>query len=80
MYFGCVAVTLHLDEMPLAEKLAAMELLWDDLSRTPEVIESPGWHINILEDRRRRIAGGDAKFVDWEKAKAEILKRSRRAD
>jgi hypothetical protein len=72
-----MAVTLHLDEMTVAEKLAAMELLWDDLSRTPEVIESPEWHKTILEDRRRRIVEGEAQFVDWEKAKAEILKRSR---
>lgn len=77
MYGRCVAVTLHLDEMTLAEKLAAMELLWEDLARTPKAIESPEWHKRILEDRRQRLAAGGAQFIDWENAKAEILKRSR---
>jgi hypothetical protein len=30
--------------MTVQEKLAAMEALWEDLSRSPEAIESPEWH------------------------------------
>ena len=70
--FMPMPVTLPLKEMTLQEKLAAMESLWEDLSRTPEAIESPAWHKEILDERRQRIAEGKARFVDWETAKAAI--------
>jgi hypothetical protein len=65
-------ITLPLKEMTLREKLAAMESLWEDLSRSPETIESPTWHKDILDERGQRIAEGKARFVDWETAKANI--------
>ena len=68
-------VTLPLKEMTLQEKLAAMELLWEDLARSPESIESPTWHKEILDERRRLIAEGKAQFMDWETAKTEIRKK-----
>ena len=40
------------------EKLAAMESLWEDLSRSPENIESPEWHKDVLDQRQRRVADG----------------------
>ncbi len=63
---------LPLKEMTLHEKLAAMESLWEDLTRTPEAIESPAWHKDILDERRQRLATGQSQFNDWEKAKADI--------
>ena len=56
--------------MTIQEKLAAMEALWEDLSRSPEAIESPKWHREILDERRQRVADGTAQFEDWETAKA----------
>ena len=67
-----MAITLPLKEMTLCEKLAVMESLWEDLARSPEAIESPTWHKDVLDERRQRIAEGKARFVDWETAKAEI--------
>jgi hypothetical protein len=29
----------------------------------------------VLEERERRIASGEARFTDWEQAKADIRKR-----
>jgi Putative addiction module component len=63
---------LPLEEMTLHEKLAAMEALWEDLARSPEAIESPAWHEEILDERRQQIADGKARFEDWETAKVEI--------
>jgi putative addiction module component len=65
-------VNLPLKDMTLKEKLAAMELLWEDLARSPESIESPAWHKDILDERRDRVAEGKARFVDWETAKKDI--------
>jgi hypothetical protein len=69
-------ITLPLKEMTLREKLAAMESLWEDLTRSPEAIESPAWHKDILDERRQRIVDGKARFVDWERAKAEIRNKT----
>ncbi len=66
---------LPLKEMTLEEKLAAMESLWEDLARSPEAVESPAWHKEVLDERRQRVADGKARFVDWEQAKAEIRKK-----
>jgi len=69
-----MTATLRLDEMSLSEKLQLMEALWQDLSRHGEAVESPDWHREVLEERERLIASGEAKFIDWEQAKAEIRK------
>ena len=70
-----MSVNLPLKEMTLHEKLAAMELLWEDLTRSPESVESPSWHKNILDERRHQVAEGNAQFADWETAKADIRKK-----
>ncbi len=72
-----MSVNLPLKDMTLHEKLAVMEELWEDLVRSPESIESPTWHKNILDERRQRIAEGNAQFMDWETAKTEIRKKLR---
>jgi len=61
--------------MSFGEKLQVIETIWDDLSRNPERFESPSWHKDILEETDRRIVSGEARFVDWEKAKVEIRNR-----
>jgi hypothetical protein len=70
-------MNLPLKEMSLQEKLAVMELLWEDLARSPESVESPTWHKDVLDERRQRIAEGNARFEDWEIAKTEICKNLR---
>jgi hypothetical protein len=56
---------LSLKEMTLHEKLAAMEALWENLARSPESIELPAWHEEILDDRRQRVADGKARTENW---------------
>jgi len=77
MYTVAMSIKLPLHEMTIKEKLAVMESLWEDLSRSPDSIESPEWHKAILDQRREKVAGGDAQFVDWDAAKAEIRKKLR---
>jgi hypothetical protein len=72
-----MATKLPLHEMTIQEKLAAMEALWEDLSRSSEAIESPEWHKEILDARRQRVADGTAQFEDWETAKAKIREKLR---
>jgi hypothetical protein len=68
-------VTLPLNEMTLPEKLQMMEALWDDLSRNADALESPEWHSDVLQEREKKIEAGEARFTDWQQAKADIRKR-----
>ena len=70
-----MAMNLALKDMSLQEKLAAMELLWEDLARSPESLESPRWHKEVLEERER-VAEGKAQFADWETAKKDIRSKT----
>lgn len=70
-----MSFNLPLKDMTLHEKLAAMESIWEDLARTPDAIESPTWHKDILDERRRQVAEGQARFIDWETAKTDIRKK-----
>jgi putative addiction module component (TIGR02574 family) len=63
-------------KLSVAEKLQTMETLWQSLSSRPEAVESPAWHENELRDREQDIESGKSKFIDWEKAKAEIRGRT----
>ncbi len=74
-YDPYMPITLSLNEMTVPEKLQVMEALWEDLSRRADAFESPEWHRDVLEDRERRIASGEASFTDWEQAKADIRKQ-----
>ncbi len=70
-----MSVVLELDRMSLEEKLRAMEALWDDLCRREEAIPVPQWHKELLDERRRLIAEGKARFTDWETAKKRISEK-----
>lgn len=61
------------------EKLAAMELLWRDLTRDAGSLASPEWHQGIIADRLDNAASGQG--LPLKEAKAEIKEaiHSRRA-
>ncbi len=67
---------LPLSEMSVEEKLQTMEALWQSLSADPAAIESPAWHEEELADRERKIASEETKFVEWERAKADVRRRT----
>jgi len=62
--------------MTAEEKVQTMEAIWQSLSANPDAIESPAWHEEELQVREAQIALGEAKFVGWEKAKAEIRRQT----
>jgi hypothetical protein len=67
-----MSANLPLHEMSFEEKLQAMEALWEDLSREPDRIDSPGWHHDVLKETGSRVESGKATFSDWEKAKVSV--------
>jgi hypothetical protein len=67
--------TLPLNEMTVVEKLRVMEEIWDDLCHRGEAIPSPAWHGDVLAERERLVAEGNASFSDWEEARGRIAAR-----
>ncbi|HEY2382800.1 MAG TPA: addiction module protein [Terriglobia bacterium] len=76
-YTAIMSIKLPLNEMTLQEKLAAMEALWEDLSRSPGAIKSPEWHKEILDERRKRVDDGAAQFEDWDQVKVRMREKLR---
>lgn len=61
----------ELSALPLAQRLEAMEVLWESLSRDSAYDPSPTWHADVLAQRVREIETGQA--TDWVDAKSRIL-------
>jgi putative addiction module component (TIGR02574 family) len=57
-------------KMSTAERLQAMEAIWDSLLYENEEIESPEWHDKIIEKRKAKIKSGKAKFISLSELKA----------
>ena len=62
--------TIEIKKMSVKERLQAMETLWDSLLDEESELESPQWHREILEERKRKIESGKAEFISLEKLKA----------
>ena len=50
--------TSDIKKMSRTERLAAIEALWDSLLDEESEIESPQWHREVLEERKRKIEDG----------------------
>ena len=72
-----MSIDLPLDSMTLADKLEAMEVLWADISRRPADLPSPDWHKDVLDERRRLVAEGKLKFLDWDTAISDLRRELR---
>ena len=57
---------LEIKKMSRMERLQAMEALWDSLIDEESEVESPEWHRDILEERKRKIEKGKAEFISLE--------------
>jgi hypothetical protein len=70
-----MSATLPLDRMTTAEKLSAMEALWENLTRNANAYESPAWHGEVLREREQGVAAGKETYMDWDTAKKELRDR-----
>ncbi len=60
----------EIEKMSIIERLQTMEKLWDSLCHEESEIESPEWHKEILESRRKKIKEGKATFISLEDLKS----------
>ena len=68
---------LPIDKMTTADKIAAMEMLWEDLCKTPESVPSPSWHKEVLSAREKRVKEGQTQFSSLDAAKQRIKEATR---
>ena len=61
------------------EKLAAMELLWEELSADPGCFVSPGWHERVIADRLARPVQGESLGIAAARAEVKGALDARRA-
>ena len=62
----------QIDRMSTAERLQAMEQLWEALCSSDEEIPSPSWHGEVLADRRGRAQRGEARFLTLEQLRDRL--------
>ena len=62
----------ELERMSVAERLRAMDQLWDSLNRCGEEIPSPDWHQDVLADRKARAQRGEAKFLTLDQLRSRL--------
>lgn len=68
-------ISLPLKQMTRAEKLMALDAIWEDLSRNEEDFKSPAWHARELAATERRIKAGKEKFFDLEQVRRRFQKK-----
>ena len=61
---------LEIKKMSTMERLQVMEALWDSFMEEESKIESPEWHRDILEERKRKIKNGKAEFISLEELRS----------
>jgi hypothetical protein len=60
-------------KMSPAERLQTMEALWDVMCHDSSEPDSPDWHEGILQERKKRIESGEAKFYSISEARKRLL-------
>ncbi len=65
--------TADLIALPLAERLQAMEALWESLCRdAPDSLLSPAWHADVLAARAKALDSGADPTSAWVDVKQRI--------
>jgi len=63
-----------IEQMSLEEWFQAMELLWASITRTPDAVESPPWHGEVLANRLAKIERGEGEFLTIAQLKERLQK------
>ncbi|HDM78297.1 MAG TPA: addiction module component CHP02574 family protein [Deltaproteobacteria bacterium] len=56
-------------KMTINQRISVMEQIWTSLIEARQVPNSPSWHQDVLESRRKRIDSGEAKFLTIDELK-----------
>jgi putative addiction module component (TIGR02574 family) len=70
-----VIAASDIKKMTMAERLQAMELLWESISASPEKAVSPEWHRDVLDRRLAKVKAGQGTFLTIRQLKARLAKK-----
>ena len=76
-YASRMFTNMSIETMSVAEKVRLLESVWGSLCAHPGDVQSPEWHREVLEDRRRRLEDGRATVSAWADAKARLMQLGR---
>ena len=62
-----------IQDLPLNERIAIIQTMWDDIAREQSYDILPEEHKNILEERINRISDGNSKFKSWDDIKKKYI-------
>ncbi len=62
----------QIEKMSTAERLQAMEQLWDAVRRQAVEVPSPDWHRDVLAKRRTRAEQGEARFLTLDQLRTRL--------
>ena len=65
----------EIERMSVEERLQAIELLWNSISRQGDSVISPAWHGEVLSARRAKVEAGEGRFLSL----SELRDRVKRA-
>jgi len=67
--------TIIPENMTTAEKLSAMEVLWNNLCEHSS-LESPDWHKDVLDSRELQLKNNSQQPIEWEIAKQQLSNKT----
>ena len=76
MIMSVTEIKEQLSRLTNAERIELLNAVWESIENKDEELESPAWHAEVLAEREAEIQSGEAKFIPWEEAKADILRRT----
>lgn len=62
--------------MSVPERLKAIELLWKSISEKSAEIESPKWHGDVLEERKKKANSGEANYLTVSEVRERLQKKT----
>jgi hypothetical protein len=67
---------VKISRLTLPQKLRLMEDLWAELSKSPDKLPTPKWHLEVLAAREELVRQGKAKFSPWAEAKKRLRRKA----
>lgn len=63
------------DELPIEEKIAYVQALWDLIAQEPSDIPVPAWHEAVIAQRLAEARSSSASVRPWSEVRSEVRAR-----
>jgi putative addiction module component (TIGR02574 family) len=63
------------EELPIEEKIAYVQALWDLIAQVPADLPVPAWHEAVIAQRLAEARSSSASVRSWSDVRAEVRAR-----